>query len=74
VTDIEKDATGPFLLYNSTRFSSLLRNFEDGVAQGKYPPLPTSVEEVDFSLLTEQVCARACVLGGDENSFAYGLQ
>ena len=55
MTDIEKDATAPFLLYNTTRFSSLLRNFGEGVASGKYPPLPTNVDEIDFSLLTEHV-------------------
>ena len=58
--DIQKvanpdEVSGPFLLYNAVRFKSLFRKFDAGVASGEYPPLPP-LEEIDFSLLNEQVC------------------
>jgi arginyl-tRNA synthetase len=48
------EVSGPFLLYNAVRFKSLIRKFEDRVANGTYPPLPP-LSEVDFSLLNRQV-------------------
>jgi len=56
--DIDKvanpdEVSGPFLLYNAVRFKSLLRKFDAGVEKGIYPPLPP-IEEIDFSLLTNQ--------------------
>lgn len=47
-----EDSSAPFLLYNATRFFSMFRKYEAGVAANEYPPLP-SIDQVDFSLLKE---------------------
>ena len=56
--DIQKvadpdEVSGPFLLYNAVRFKSLLRKYDAGVVEGRYPALPP-LSEVDFTLLSEQ--------------------
>ena len=54
VTDFE-DASAPFLLYNSTRLSSVIRKHEEGVRGGQagFDALP-ALDQVDFSLLDDQ--------------------
>jgi len=54
VTDFE-DASAPFLLYNSTRLSSVIRKHEEGVRDGQagFDALP-ALDQVDFSLLDDQ--------------------
>jgi arginyl-tRNA synthetase len=52
VCDFE-DSSAPFLLYNATRFFSLFRNYENGVKEGLYPPLPPP-EKINWHLLTEE--------------------
>lgn len=51
ITDFE-DASAPFILYNSTRLSSVIRKFEARVAEGILPPL-IPLEEVDFTKLDD---------------------
>lgn len=46
VTSFE-DASAPFILYNSTRLTSVIRKFEERVVDGLLPPLP----------LLDEVCA-----------------
>jgi len=53
VCDFE-DSSAPFLLYNGTRFFSLFRKYEDGVKDKVYPPLPKSLDEINWDLLSEQ--------------------
>ncbi|KAG8224562.1 hypothetical protein J437_LFUL002166 [Ladona fulva] len=55
VPNREKSYKGPqFLLYNYARLVSVLRSFDKKVNEGVYPPL-VSLEDVDFSLLSEEV-------------------
>jgi len=53
VTDFE-DASAPFILYNSTRLTSLVNKFEARVKAGEIPP-PPSLEDADFSQLDNNV-------------------
>jgi len=53
VTDFE-DASAPFILYNSTRLTSLINKFHDRVKTGEVEKLPP-LENVDLSLLDNQI-------------------
>jgi arginyl-tRNA synthetase len=53
VTDFE-DASAPFILYNSTRLTSLVNKFESKVADGEISALPP-IDEMDFSLLDNDI-------------------
>lgn len=44
---------GAFILYNTARLSTLLQRFEQAVAEGFYPALP-SVDLIDWTLLREE--------------------
>lgn len=48
--DPRESSTGAYLLYNATRFFSLIRKFNEGITAKKWPALP-SVETVNFSRL-----------------------
>lgn len=48
------DSSAPFLLYNGTRFHSILRKYNKGVNSGIFPPLPP-IETIDWSLLSLDV-------------------
>ncbi|CAH2243590.1 jg25801 [Pararge aegeria aegeria] len=56
---IQFDASGgsskgaAFILYNGARLESIIRTFEEKVAEGSYPSLP-SLENTDLSLLTDE--------------------
>ncbi|KAK3271573.1 hypothetical protein CYMTET_20092, partial [Cymbomonas tetramitiformis] len=53
VTDFE-DSSAPFILYNSTRLTSLINKFNGKAAAGEVEKLPP-IESVDFSHLDNQV-------------------
>jgi arginyl-tRNA synthetase len=53
VTDFE-DSSAPFLLYNSTRLSSLVNKFEARVTEGVIPPSPP-LDQMDFSLMDNDI-------------------
>ena len=53
MTDFE-DASAPFILYNSTRLTSLVNKFNDRVAAGEIAPSPP-LEEMDFSMLDNNI-------------------
>ena len=42
-----------FVMYNKARLTRLLATFDDQVKKGVYPPVPTYLEQIDFSLLIE---------------------
>lgn len=48
--DAEESNSGAYLLYNTTRFFSIIRRFEDGIAEGKWGPLPP-FDQINFSRL-----------------------
>eukprot|EP00033_Pygsuia_biforma_P000674 GCRY01000793.1.p1 GENE.GCRY01000793.1~~GCRY01000793.1.p1 ORF type:complete len:698 (+),score=198.06 GCRY01000793.1:110-2203(+) len=55
--DIQKaismeDASGPYILYNCTRISTIISKFEERVASGELQPLP-SLDSIDFNLLND---------------------
>lgn len=45
-----EDASGPFVLYNSSRMNTLLLKFEAGVTAGLWKALP-DVEHINFNVL-----------------------
>eukprot|EP01096_Ripella_sp_DP13-Kostka_P002077 TRINITY_DN12756_c0_g4_i1.p1 TRINITY_DN12756_c0_g4~~TRINITY_DN12756_c0_g4_i1.p1 ORF type:complete len:752 (+),score=434.69 TRINITY_DN12756_c0_g4_i1:52-2256(+) len=49
--DTEESNSGAYLLYNTTRFFSIFRRFEDGIKEGKWGPLP-SFDQINFSRLS----------------------
>lgn len=55
ITSFE-DASAPFILYNSTRLSSVIRKFEVGVESGAFPAAPAveSMGPEAFAPLTDQ--------------------
>jgi len=53
VTDFE-DSSAPFILYNSTRLTSLINKFHGKVLEGEVTPSPP-VEEVDFNLMDNDI-------------------
>lgn len=42
-----------FVMYNKARLSRLLATFDEQVNRGVYPPVPTDLEQINFSLLIE---------------------
>eukprot|EP00899_Mesostigma_viride_P017491 jgi/Mesvir1/25743/Mv01924-RA.2 len=60
VTDFE-DASAPFILYNSTRLTSLMNKFDAKVAAGELQPLPR-LDECDLNTLDDTVGARGGLL------------
>merc|ERR1719341_2527418 len=42
-----------FVMYNKARLSRLQATFDEQVNRGVYPPVPTDLEQINFSLLIE---------------------